>query len=70
MSMQRVTVVMRREFQDILRSRAEINNRSVSKEILFLIETALAMKSETTREMIHFMYKAQADSNPLGDEAS
>jgi hypothetical protein len=64
-----VSVLMTSELQDVLRMRAKMNNRSLTKEILFLIETALAIKSETTREFIQFMHQAgHFSSDPLGDD--
>ena len=54
------------ELKRMLVHRAEVNNRSLTGEIVYLIETALALKSESTREMVHFLYK----SFPAEDESS
>lgn len=37
--------------------RATTNHRSLSKEILFLMEVALAVESEQVRETVHLLYK-------------
>lgn len=66
-----VSVQMTMNLHDILRTRARFNNRALSAEILYLVETALALKSETTRETIHLLYKMHnAESDPIGNEAS
>lgn len=46
------------ELDAILRSRAVANGRSVTKEMVFLMETALGVSSESVRETIHLLYKA------------
>jgi len=40
---------------EIVRGRAEFNRRSLTGEITYLLEIALASKSESTREMIHML---------------
>lgn len=53
-----VTVAVSHELDEILRARAAANHRSVTKEVVFLIETALGCSSEQVREAIHLLYKA------------
>jgi hypothetical protein len=56
-----ITVMVKPELHEILRHRAEQNHRSVTKEVVFLIETALGCASESVRETMHLLYKANAE---------
>lgn len=53
-----VTVLVGPELEAILRERAKNNGRSLTKEAVFLIETALACTSEDVRRTLHVLYKA------------
>lgn len=64
----RITVLMDPALHVVLFDRSEMNNRSVSKEIVHLIETALAVKSEMTRETLHFLYRAGGGASSAGVE--
>lgn len=54
-----ITVYVNVELAEVLRQRAALNNRSVNAEIVYLVECALAEKSETTREFMRLIHKAQ-----------
>ncbi|GJE78086.1 hypothetical protein BGCPKDLD_4697 [Methylorubrum suomiense] len=53
-----VTVLVSEELEAILRERSKSNHRSLTKEAVFLIETALACESESVRQTLHLFYKA------------
>lgn len=53
-----LTVLVKPELDAILRNRAEKNHRTISKEIIFLIETALGLESEAVRNTLHLLYAA------------
>lgn len=59
MAKQVTTVYLAEELLAVLRQRAAINQRSVSGEVVYLLECALSEKSETTREFLQLMYRAQ-----------
>ncbi|WP_204307951.1 hypothetical protein, partial [Klebsiella pneumoniae] len=52
-----LTVMVKPDLDAVLRARAVANHRSVTKEIVFLIETALGCTSESVRETVHLLYK-------------
>lgn len=56
-----VTMLVRPELEAVLRARATANHRSLTKEIVFLVETALGCSSENVRETIHLLYKMGAE---------
>ncbi|KQS75034.1 hypothetical protein ASG32_08025 [Methylobacterium sp. Leaf361] len=53
-----ITVMVKPDLHEILKHRAEQNHRSVTKEVVYLIETALGCASENVRETMHLLYKA------------
>lgn len=53
-----ITVELTPELDAVLRARAVANHRSVTREVVFLMETALGCASENVREAIHLLYKA------------
>ena len=53
-----LTVLVKPELDAILRNRAEKNHRTISGEINFLIQTALALESEAVRDTLHLLYAA------------
>lgn len=59
-----ITVLVGQDLGDILRARAVSNHRSLTKEVVYLIETALGCSSENVRETIHLLYKAGVDVTP------
>ncbi|WP_273288280.1 hypothetical protein [Methylorubrum populi] len=52
-----ITVMVDPDLHTILKARANANHRSVTREVIFLIETALACSSESVRETMHLFYK-------------
>jgi hypothetical protein len=60
----KATVVLSKELHEMLQLRSERNLRSLSQEIVYLIETGLAQKSDQVRDTIHMIYKAQGTPYP------
>lgn len=56
-----ISVLVRPDLDAVLRARAASNHRSLTKEVVFLIETALGVSSDNVRETIHLLYKAGVD---------
>jgi plasmid stability protein len=56
-----ISVLVRPDLDAVLRARAAANHRSLTKEVVFLIETALGVSSDNVREAIHLFYKANAE---------
>ena len=52
-----VSVTLPMPIIEILKARVKMTHRSMSSEIYYLIEVALAHKSESTREAWQFLYK-------------
>jgi plasmid stability protein len=59
-----ISVLVGPELDAVLRARAATNHRSLTKEVVFLIETALGCSSENVRETIHLLYKANVEVTP------
>jgi plasmid stability protein len=59
-----ISVLVRPDLEAVLRARAVSNHRSLTKEVVFLIETALGCSSENVRETIHLLYKAGVEVTP------
>lgn len=53
-----MTVLMKPSLEAIIRERARANGRSLTKEIVVLLETALAVESEDVRKALHTLFKA------------
>ncbi len=62
-----VSVLVGPDLEAVLRTRASANHRSLTKEIVYLIEVALGCSSENVREAIHLLYKANVE---ITDEAT
>lgn len=52
---QTLSVRLPDELYEIIRERARFNRRSAGSELLFLVETALSLKAESSREMVHLL---------------
>lgn len=57
--MTRLTITMEEDLFEILRNRAKYNCRSMAKEIVFLLESALAVESEGNLQIIRTLFHAQ-----------
>ncbi len=62
---EKITFMVPPEMKDMLELRASFNHRSLMQEVLFLVETGLATKSDTVRETLHLLYKASGDPFPI-----
>jgi hypothetical protein len=51
---------------EIIKSRADFNRRSVTQEITYLVEIALASQTESTRAMIHMLSQLSQPPQPAG----
>lgn len=60
----RVSLYLDPELREMLQVRAKRNQRSLNQEITFLIETALAYKSDQIKETLHMLLKAQGSGYP------
>lgn len=47
---------------EVVKSRAVFNRRSVSGEITYLLEVALAAQTDSTRDMIHMISQLTTES--------
>lgn len=56
---EKISMNIESELLDVLRRRAALNCRTLTGEVVYLIECALAEKSETTREFLHIIHRAQ-----------
>jgi hypothetical protein len=56
-----MTMLVPPDLEAILRQRAATNHRTLSKEMIFLIETGLAVSSEKVREAMHLFYKMNVE---------
>ncbi len=56
-----LTVLVGPELDQVLRNRALKNHRTISKEIIFLLETALGLESENVRTTMHLVWKASGE---------
>lgn len=56
-----LTVLVRPDLDKVLRHRAGKNHRTISKEIIFLIECALGLESENVRATMHLLWKASGE---------
>lgn len=53
-----ITVLLKPGLETVLRERAKANGRSLTKEAVTLMETALAVESEDVRKTLHLLFKA------------
>ncbi len=56
-----MTVLVKPDLEAIIRQRAGANGRTISKELVVLIETALAIESEDVRKALHLLFKAEVE---------
>jgi hypothetical protein len=56
-----MTVLVPPQLEEVLRNRAATNHRTLSKEMIFLMEAGLGVSSEKVREAIHLFYKMNAE---------
>ena len=56
-----ISVLVNQDLEEIIRNRSATNHRSMTKEIVFLIETALAVESEDVRRTMQLLYKIGAE---------
>ena len=59
--MQRITISLPSTLYDTFRDRANYNRRSMSSEITFTLEAALAMESDVNLSMIRALTASQED---------
>lgn len=59
--MQRITISLPSTLYDTFRDRANYNRRSMSSEITFTLEAALAMESDVNLSMIRALTGSQED---------
>jgi hypothetical protein len=50
--------------QEVLQTRADRNQRSLNQEVIFLIETGLAQKSDQLKDTLHMLLKASGSGYP------
>lgn len=55
--------------REIIRDRALFNRRSISQEITYLIEVALAVKTEVGRDMIHMLERLSQRDESLPNQS-
>ena len=67
--MQRVSILIEDTLKDVLMARALHNRRSLSKEIYFLIETALAAEMETNLAILR-MAQQMGQSEPEPEQTA
>jgi hypothetical protein len=60
----RLTLSMPLELHQLLEERAALNSRSVNKEIIFLIEGALAMEIDGNLQILRMLMKASGGLPP------
>ena len=60
----RLTITLEDELSETIKRRAEFNRRSMSQEINFLIEAALAAELEVNLNMLRVMMKAGVNLPP------
>ena len=53
-----MTIMVAPDLEAVIRERAAVNHRSMTKEMVHLIEVALGVESDQVREAIHLLYKA------------
>lgn len=56
---QRYTITLSPELFSLLKNRAELNHRSINKEITYLIEAALATEIDGNLQIMRMLMKAQ-----------
>lgn len=61
----RSTLTFNSDLYYLLKERAALNNRSFNKEVLFLIEAALAFEIDGNLEIIRMLMKAQGTLPPV-----
>lgn len=62
--MHRVTVSLETDLSTLLQNRAKYNRRSLSQEIVFLLEAALAAENEGNLSIIRTLMMAQGGIQP------
>jgi plasmid stability protein len=60
--MQRITINVDDEFKEMIERRASFQRRSVSKEIVFLLETALAQEESSNIAILRMHMQAEAEA--------
>lgn len=66
--MRRLSLNVSDEFGDLLEHRAKHNNRSINKEIIWLIEAALAHESDVPLSLLRSIMVAEGGPKPARTE--
>lgn len=56
-----MTVLVPPDLEKVLRQRAATNHRTLSREMIFLMETGLGVQSEEVQQAIHLFYKMNVE---------
>lgn len=67
----KITFMVSPAMKEMLELRASRNHRSLMQEVLFLVETGLATKSDMVKDTLHLLYQAHGSPYPddLNQEA-